>query len=581
MMRHFTIARWISLSWLIVTLCSTQHLASLNAYDPIQFMKEKTEELARTKGDPIQLIKNEIRKHQFAITHNPFKDNIAYTQFRQDQLSPEEQHWRAKRFHIVKQAQEKLLGISLADDEVLDIGFSMSGGGFRALLGTLGSLGAAQKTGLLDCVMSIAGLSGSVWFLAPWITSGLSLQDYKERILSLLPKLRNVFLHNPIGFWLNPKYKLTNTIDNLLVKFASNQPLTIVDLYGSVLSNTLFDIDNMGASSFYAHLASTLDPHVPSHAQRIEQVDRYPFPVYTAVLGDFDQPQEWFEFTPYEVGCKAFKAYVPSWGFGREFDGGKSIDSGPEQTLGYLMGICGSAFAANFETIYTEVLSKQLAHIPVLNQAIEYAAYSEFGQIRFAYAQVNNFMYNMPEFRLQKRKIIKLVDAGLAFNNPIFATYRKSPTGSAPDLVFVFDYGFPTVGLSELEKAAYYAKQKDLKFPVVNDQNADKKVLTVCKNEGDLQTPVILYLPRVKDNQLLTQYEKDERYQHYAKLLLPLDWENIVTTGYANTFSRLYTREQAETVCALAEFNMLTQIENIRKEMHQRIMEKREKNKIR
>lgn len=87
--------------------------------------------------------------------------------------------------------------------------------------------------------------------------------------------------------------------DALLVKFAFNQSLTVVDMYGALLGNALLPMCENNRQRVY--LSTDICDNAPSHAKNIAATDK-PFPVYTAVLGDTGFEQEWFEFTPYEVG---------------------------------------------------------------------------------------------------------------------------------------------------------------------------------------------------------------------------------------------------------------------------------------
>lgn len=53
---------------------------------------------------------------------------------------------------------------------------------------------------------------------------------------------------------------------------------------------------------------------------------------------------QWFEMTPYEVGCDELEAWVPTWAFGRRFELGRSLSPAvPEQSLALLLGLCTSA----------------------------------------------------------------------------------------------------------------------------------------------------------------------------------------------------------------------------------------------
>ncbi len=42
---------------------------------------------------------------------------------------------------------------------------------------------------------------------------------------------------------------------------------------------------------------------------------------------------QWFELSPYEVGCDELEAYVPTWAFGRKFEEGASVAGLPEHSV--------------------------------------------------------------------------------------------------------------------------------------------------------------------------------------------------------------------------------------------------------
>lgn len=542
--------------------------------DPLQFIRQKTQQAFDVQGDPLQFIKHEILRLSPVSADNPRKNDVARVRQGAMSAGPEELAWRVQRFPIVKAAQEKFLGMELTDDEVLEVAISCSGGGFRAMLGSLGSLKIAQESGLLDCVMCISGLSGSTWLIGPWIASGISLAEYKQL---LFPRLKN-------GLMPSQSF-VTNVANNLLVKFASNQPLTSVDLYGSLLADTLLG----GRDANYTYLASSFSGYLPSNAERIANVHKYPLPVYTAVVGD--EKQEWVDFTPYEVGSRAYQAYVPTWAFGRKFNKGVSTDYAPEQTLGFLMGVFGSAYCFNFRTAYQTAMP-HLLEIPLLKdilepiklELLEPVVYTQVGDIRFAYAAVNNFMMGISGHSLAHQEKLKLVDAGVVMSNPIFSTYRMFPEGNAPDIIIACDYGASGLGDKELLRASAYAAEKNLPFPTLSNDTVkrgkwSKQVLSMFGSAQDTSLPVVFYMPRIKDEQLLQQYKNNPHYAYYIKVLASLDWDRVVNKGYANTLNMQYSPEQAETVCALSEFNMLTQIEVIRNTMKERILAKRKMTK--
>ncbi|KAK9975397.1 hypothetical protein ABG768_023440 [Culter alburnus] len=58
----------------------------------------------------------------------------------------------------------KKLQIDCSQNEVPNIALLGSGGGERAMVGLLGSLVQLQKTGLLDSILYLSGVSGSTWY---------------------------------------------------------------------------------------------------------------------------------------------------------------------------------------------------------------------------------------------------------------------------------------------------------------------------------------------------------------------------------------------------------------------------------
>jgi len=87
-------------------------------------------------------------------------------------ISEGEKAYRQKRLPIAKAACEKMLNRKLEDKQIPQIAMICSGGGYRAMLCTTGSLCAANKIGLLDATTHLTALSGSTWAIAPWISTG-------------------------------------------------------------------------------------------------------------------------------------------------------------------------------------------------------------------------------------------------------------------------------------------------------------------------------------------------------------------------------------------------------------------------
>ncbi len=492
-------------------------------------------------------LKEQIKKDEFVVQHNPYKKTTAKVRIGGAAVGADEVAWRKERFAKVKKAQEAFLNMTLADDEVLEIAIALSGGGYRAMVGSTGSLAAAERVELLDCVMTIASLSGSTWFLAPWIVSGLSANDYKNY---LLPKLFTGL--DPLDLADGPRI-----IEALLIKFAFDQPITAVDLYGGLLGNKLFRM--CGTNMQHVYFASDIAPKSPSLVTQIEDAN-VPFPVYTARLANDDFPEEWFELTPYEVGSRWLGAYVPTWACGRRFFKGASIDFAVEQPLSFYMGIFGSSFSADFQEMYENLLQSSVS--ASIRSVLDALFSTELGTIRLTYGKINNFAAGINNSPLKSEKYIGLMDAGMTFGTPYFATYRKQPHDAAPDIIIAFDYsGGP--GMHGLEMAAEYAEQKGFAFPDVSDPESGYRTITVFDQKTNAAAPTIIYLPRVVDQQLLAEYKNDSKLSSYYKLLANLNM-NTAMAGYAQTANFYYKAAQALQWSALCEFNLLANIETVR-----------------
>jgi cytosolic phospholipase A2 len=78
---------------------------------------------------------------------------------------------------------------------------------------------------------------------------------------------------------------------------------------------------------------------------------------------------QWFEMTPFEIGCDELEAWVPTWGFGRPFSEGRSTMQLPEQSLSLLLGLCAGAPAGPLNS-YLSTIERNLPQ-NFLGNAIE------------------------------------------------------------------------------------------------------------------------------------------------------------------------------------------------------------------
>ncbi|KAJ1799601.1 hypothetical protein LPJ56_006596, partial [Coemansia sp. RSA 2599] len=86
-----------------------------------------------------------------------------------------EADFRAKRAKLIRKDFAKFIGVPEESVDYRDIpviGVAGSGGGFRAMISTIGSYRAMHQAGLAQCVMYDAAVSGSSWAIAALHTYG-------------------------------------------------------------------------------------------------------------------------------------------------------------------------------------------------------------------------------------------------------------------------------------------------------------------------------------------------------------------------------------------------------------------------
>lgn len=471
--------------------------------------------IVRIKGEPT------------AITNNPYKDQVAHVR-QGTGISEGEKKYLTKRLPIVKKALEKLVNRTLEEKQIPTIAMINSGGGYRAMLCTVGSLLGAKKIGLLDAITYLTALSGSTWAIAPWISTGMSLKEFKHYIIDCAAK------------------PFTDTTDNeeslifdaAIIKSIYNQPKTPVDLYGALLGNRL--LEALGNQRHMTYLSE--------QAEKVE-TGRYPYPIYTAIDAneEITTDQTWYEFTPHEIGNPIDKEYIPSWAYGRKFKGGKSTDNSPEKNLSYHLGTFGSAFGANVRTMKKEIAKKlgDLDFIDSLTQSIEGERPFDF------YAKIANYTYKMnPEKKGPKNK--SFVDAGLDHNNPVSPVIGLCPERKA-DILIICDASAGDIG-KEMKKVVDYAQKHNLPFPTINFEKINKKTISVFKDKNNPNVPTVIYLPRISDQQLWENNKSNPQFSKYN--LSEFDLSEETNNGFAATRHFQYDPRDSQKVIAQTKFNM-------------------------
>ncbi|MEX0940764.1 MAG: hypothetical protein WDZ41_05370 [Candidatus Babeliales bacterium] len=477
------------------------------------------------------------------IGKHPHAEEQAIVRFSEnDDISDIEKEFIKQRLKFVKENLEKEFNISLDENKIPRIGLIFSGGGFRAMITTLGFLCGAQTIGLLDNTLYCTGLSGSTWALAPWIASKKPLLQFTKELTN---KLSYGIDH------IDTPYELSELLEIFVTKLLCGQFISTMDIYGNVIVNTLLRdlIDK-----------PMLIRMTESHAHILN--GSAPLPIYTAIQTHRD-PYEWMEFTPFEVGSSYLKSYVPTWAYGRSFSGGSSHDYAPEQTLGYFLGIFGSAFEVNLKDIvrmsatnlsyYGHQLPGILAG--ALKKCLRLILDSFLGEMRLFPSMLSNFTYLCEQSPICDEKTIPLVDAGIDFNLPFPPLLRPARN---MDILIVYDASADIENAPELRRAERYAQRNGLKFPPINYEIVDKQPVSIFKDTEDPQVPMVIYFPRIKN----------------INYSMEFDPEYCIEGDYCNTFNFSYKPEEAKLLCGFAEFALHEQQELIKQSIQDVLVEK-------
>ncbi|MDR3647230.1 MAG: hypothetical protein P4L22_06840 [Candidatus Babeliales bacterium] len=499
---------------------------------------------------------------------NPYKDQIAYVR-KSPHLSLEEQAVVSKRLIVNNLALAKFLNMDSLDNKELRIGMCASGGGYRATIGTLGSLLGAQEIGLLDCVTYIAGLSGSTWAMAAWLSLNQKLSDTQYQISKNMSE--NIHVCSNEGILNIDHDQYSGIIKDLITKKVFDQPLCSVDLWGAaILDNLFYPNENRQNLKLSEQVDVIKDGNVP-------------FPIYTSIQPISKLNYQWYEFTPYECGNIKEQSFVPTWAFGRQFENGKSLNNAPEQNLSFLLGIFGSAYDVTPEELCSKLsieekfknfLNSTFSFLPkvMLNKLIkleEYLSdlknekllYQNYCDDRFLPAQVSNINYLIQDTPCNDQQNVVLMDAGIDFNLPFPPLLRPE---RSLDVIIALDYSSDIIGCPELMGAQSYASKNALKFPAINSVGVANNSLTVYGLETFPDNPIVIYMPRINPIKTMTEDEiakliikVDPKYIPLIETLRSFDYEACVNSLYCSTYNFAYSDEQINILSGVAYLNMI------------------------
>ncbi|XP_067295834.1 cytosolic phospholipase A2 gamma-like isoform X3 [Pseudorasbora parva] len=431
-------------------------------------------------------------------------------------LNKEEEEFVAKRRKDIQQSLKKLK-IHCSENEVPNIALLGSGGGQRAMVGLLGSLVQLQKTGLLDCILYLSGVSGSTWCMASlyqepdWSTK---LETVKDKIVQRL--------NGPGVNWAKSFHKMWNF-------YQKKDFFSFTDFWAAmVITDYVKEIDE-----------DTLTDHW-------DQQSNDPFPIYTVIDKQCKQDEDadpWFEFTPYEAGYSLIGAFVETSSFGSKFEKGCKIKKQPEMDMLYLQALCGSAVAEgeeNREIIWKQIqgdlgstfldgyfyLLKDFVEIELsvlsnkdpsdLDEYISTKLNELTGGllendllhilksivkciVQWIWGRKYNFLYKMKDeavpSTLRKSETRDYIDAGLLLNSPYFSVLREE---RKVDLIISLDFSEDDPFMA-VKKAVKMCKKRKINFPKVKipDEDVKKpKDFYVFKGQN---APTVIHIPLLNE----------------------------------------------------------------------------------
>ncbi len=367
--------------------------------------------------------------------------------------------------------------------DVPRIAVCYSGGGFRAMIATLGFWKGLSDTGLVDSILYTSNLSGSTWCSMPW-SMGASLEELENTYEKYAKVGVGSSTISDLKQYIAPGINKSYLSNKLTSTFLWDQPLSSVrGLYGPLLAQmTLSSWDdplinkgtkNQSSQYLYLWQAKEFIANKNGELETFAPYTTRPFPIATGLIpyeGNFsasidvikkNQQQQnglWMEFNPEYVGFEYLDknkeltgAWIPTFGLGRKFEAigdpnqsfwsrvfsGKKIIAYASKpafchTVDYWEGAWGSAFTVSPGDLYRIFFGQKVSGDTTADQlttdeaSLSSKIISIFGNIATTPLQ-NKITGNIKNLRLFPAK----------FNN--FAIFSDSPIKS--DTFTVVDAG--------------------------------------------------------------------------------------------------------------------------------------------
>lgn len=450
---------------------TTYHIAEkdrvLHCYSEVEW--EVAKPIIDAADAAIDSMLGELQKN---YSNHPYAQTQASLRLTTD-LCHEETDAILKRLAVVHSTLENLLSMSITPEKTPRIALCLSGGGLRAAIASYALVAGLADIGLLNAITYCAALSGSTWFLTDWITFGQPLNAYHDHFIKALSRM-HPFSIDALSTVLWPKYIF-------------GEDTSIVDLYGVYLANTFFrQIKN--TTSRQKVTFSSLGKSIKDGT--------WPFPLATAAETSVDN--HWVTFSPYEISCDTLGFILPTWAFGRKFVSGTSIDYAPEQSLGFFMGLWGSALSGTIqEMLDTEAQELEPLLYHTLSNVMKETG---IGDIRFAGIKIHNPLYGLESSSYRARNMRQLVfmDAGYIYNLPLPPLFKKE---RAIDIIIIMDASQDVhQGTPDFRNAISDLRQQGYPLPTIDFDGLVEKPIHIFSDPTNPQAPILIYIVPVKQD---------------------------------------------------------------------------------
>ena len=427
-----------------------------------------------------------LEKIYYSLSTNPHHNTTAHVRVFDNgtPVGDEEAAFVAQRLADCHRGLETLLEQQIPFEKTPRIAICGSGGGLRAALSFAGFCDGLNEIEVLDAVTYASGLSGSTWFLTPWMLSPKNLNLF---FYEFIERVTHGFVNKPVEERITElKKALPQVAEYLLRRLVFKEVPTVIDIYGYCLALSLLD-SNLSAQEYLA--LDLADQKELLHLN-------HPFPFGTAVIPQNDAVNyTWVEFSPCEVASPELQYAVPTWAYGRKFKNGSSTNNMPPITQGFLLGLWGSALSISFEEFYNMFLDN-LEPKAIFSQLKYLAQSTPIGDTRIFPALLRNPTYKMDGMPHADHKRDTVIDAGFGFNIPVPPLLHPA---RKVDIIIICDASGNVLHAPELRRAQNWAAAHGLPFPSINYDGITDRTFSVF-DDGVDGVPVVIYVPMIKNS---------------------------------------------------------------------------------